>query len=140
MNHSQIRVHSDEGATRIIVQRSREMFSSDEDEDLQAAIAIGLLLRRRKKRRKRMRRCWVKPILQECVKQGEYHNLLQEMRLHDPESHFRYIRMSKETFDFILTKVCIALYMHACMCMCTCLMHAVLQLCRLAHCSKREVT
>ena len=39
------------------------------------------------------------------VQQGEYHNLLQEMRLSDPESHFRYLRMSKERFDCLLGKI-----------------------------------
>ena len=38
--------------------------------------------------------------------QGEYHNLLQEMRVCDPESHFKYLRMSKERFDSLLSKVC----------------------------------
>ena len=28
------------------------------------------------------------------------------MRTSDPESHFRYIRMSKDGFDFLLQKVC----------------------------------
>ena len=56
----------------------------------------------------------MKPILQEHDKHGEHHNFLQEMQLHNAESHFSYIRMSKKMFDFILTKVCITLYMHAC--------------------------
>ena len=33
---------------------------------------------------------------------GEYHNLILEMKLSDQESHFRYIRMSKERFDTLL--------------------------------------
>ena len=37
--------------------------------------------------------------------QGEYHNLVQELRQCDPESHFRYLRMSKETFDSLLAMV-----------------------------------
>ena len=37
--------------------------------------------------------------------QGEYHNLLQEMRLSDPESHFRYLRMSRERFNCLLEMV-----------------------------------
>ena len=42
------------------------------------------------------------PIFTRCQQQGEYYQLLQEMRLSDPESHFRYLRMSKERFDRLL--------------------------------------
>ena len=62
------------------------------------AIVIALLLRRRRRRKRMMersRRYWVRDILSRRVQQGEYHNLLQEMRLSDPESHFSYLRMSK---------------------------------------------
>ena len=43
--------------------------------------------------------------IQRRRQQGDYHNLLQEVRLSDPESHFRYLRMSKEKFDSLLAKV-----------------------------------
>ena len=49
---------------------------------------------------------WVLPIFSRRKQQGEYHNLLQEMCLSDPESHFRYLRMSKERFDSLLSMVC----------------------------------
>ena len=42
--------------------------------------------------------------------QGEFHNLIQEMRLVDPESHFRYLRMSKYTFDDLLRRVVFKFY------------------------------
>ena len=54
---------------------------------------------------KKKRSIWVRPIFIRRRQQGDYHNLLQEMRLSDPESHFRYLRMSKETFDCLLAKV-----------------------------------
>ena len=41
-----------------------------------------------------------------CTTKTKYLHLLQEMRLSDPESHFRYIRMSKG-FDTLLAKVTI---------------------------------
>ena len=33
------------------------------------------------------------------------YNLLQEMRLSDPESHIRYLRISRERFDSLLAEV-----------------------------------
>ena len=48
---------------------------------------------------------WSRYILTRCKQQGEYYNILQEMRTSDPESHFRYIRMSKERFDYLLAEV-----------------------------------
>ena len=43
--------------------------------------------------------------------QGEFYHLLPEMRQDDPESHYRYLRMSKERFDLLLTMVnCINVY------------------------------
>ena len=41
----------------------------------------------------------------EATSQGEFHNLLLEMRLTDSESHFQYLRMTKERFDSLLSKV-----------------------------------
>ena len=81
--------------------------SSIEDDDLQMVILIELIRRRRRRRRRRARKFWVRPLFRRRRQQGEYHNLLQEMRLADPESHFRYMRMSKETFDSLLIKVCV---------------------------------
>ena len=55
--------------------------------------------------RKIGRKMWVRPIFTKRRLQGEYHNLLQEMRLSDPESHFRYLRMYRERFDCLLEMV-----------------------------------
>ena len=71
------------------------------DEDHLLAIVLSLYARRR-----RRGSIWVRRIYQQRLKQGEYHNLYQEMRLHDPESHFRYIRMTRERFDLLLQEVC----------------------------------
>ena len=80
---------------------------STDDEEVQTALVLGLIWRRRRRRRKaRIRRKhWVRPNLQMRRQQGEHNNLLQEMRLCDHESHFSYLRMSKETFDLLLEKV-----------------------------------
>ena len=81
--------------------------SSDDEEYLELMkinVVISLLRRRRSKRRA-MRRVWVRPIYRMRRQQGDFHNLLQEMRLNDPESHFKYLRMSKEKFDSLLQMV-----------------------------------
>ena len=51
------------------------------------------------------RSIWVHAIFARRRSQGEYHNLLQELHSTDPESHFQYLRMSKEGFDVLLSKV-----------------------------------
>ena len=51
---------------------------------------------------RRTRQLLVRAIFSQRRQQGEFHNLLQEMRLSDPDSHFRYLRMSKERFDSLL--------------------------------------
>ena len=79
--------------------------NSDSDDELETILLLALHLRRRRHKRSR----WVRPIFTRRRQQGEYHNLLQQMRLSDPESHFRYLRMSKERFDSLLAKVSIAI-------------------------------
>ena len=73
------------------------------------AIILCLLLRRRRRRRvtrrNRQRTMRARKIFQQRPEQGEYHQLLQEMRLSDPDSHFKYIRMTKERFDSLLAEV-----------------------------------
>ena len=48
---------------------------------------------------------WVRAIFVKRQQQGEYGNLLQEMRMSDPQCHFQYVRMSKEKFDILLSLV-----------------------------------
>ena len=84
--------------------------SSESDNDLEELLII--LSRRRPKKRKRS--VWVRPIFSRRREQGEY-NLLQELRLSDPESHFRYLRMSRERFDCLVALVSSLLYI-VCFC------------------------
>ena len=70
-----------------------------------AVLVLLYLLWRHHCNKRRLRRFWVRGIFQRRIQQGEYHNLLQEMRLNDPESHFRYLRMSRATLDELLVKV-----------------------------------
>lgn len=75
--------------------------SSDEEEFL-----LTLLLYRKRRRNKRSnRQQWVRPVFSQRLYQGAFHHLVQELRLSDPEYHFRYFRMSKETFDFLVSLV-----------------------------------
>ena len=60
-------------------------------------LLLALLYRGRRRRQKRRRTTWVRPIFTQPLQQGEFHNLIQEMCLSDTESHFRYLRMSKDT-------------------------------------------
>ena len=78
--------------------------SSESDDDYEVLLLLACQRRRMKSRRKR-RAMWVRPIFSRRRQQGEYYNLLQELRLSDPESHFKYLRMSKERFDCLLSMV-----------------------------------
>ena len=79
-------------------------FKTESDEDLESVLLLTLYYRRRK-RNKKKRSIWVRPVFVLRRQQGAYHNLLQEMRLSDPELRYRYLRMSKERFDCLLAKV-----------------------------------
>ena len=54
---------------------------------------------------KRQRRFWVREIFKNRKTQGDYHNLVAEMRLSDPEKYFNYFRMSQEQFQNLLQLV-----------------------------------
>ena len=75
------------------------------DCDQERLLLLAALFLRRKRKRRGHKSVWVRSIFAKRLQQGEYHQLLQEMRLSDPESHFRYIRMSKDRFDTLLAKV-----------------------------------
>ena len=89
---------------------SKLVISSESDDDVEELLLVCVLKRKLKRRRKRRRSVWVRPIFSKRRRQGEYHNLLQEMRLSDPDSHFRYLRMSKERFDCLLSLVCLLIH------------------------------
>ena len=76
----------------------------DRERELEIVLVLALYLRQRR-RRKCSRSMWIRGIFTRRQKQGEYHQLLQKMRMADPESHFRYLRMSKERFDSFLAMV-----------------------------------
>eukprot|EP00118_Oscarella_pearsei_P015909 m.147748 g.147748 ORF g.147748 m.147748 type:complete len:152 (+) comp38474_c0_seq3:202-657(+) len=78
------------------------MDMAEMDTDADEVTVLALIIRRRCKRRRRM---WVRKIFQKRKEQGDYHALLQEMRLSDRDAHFSYLRMSKETFDVLMDMV-----------------------------------
>ena len=81
--------------------------SGDEFDDM---ILMFMLLRRRKRRlrlqkKKKKRKMWVRDIFKGREKQGVYNNLVQEMHLGDRESYFRYMRMSPDRFQHLLSLI-----------------------------------
>ena len=54
---------------------------------------------------KRKGMMWVRDIFKKRQEKGEFHTLLQKMRLNDTQSHFRYLQMSNESFETLLEKV-----------------------------------
>ena len=80
------------------------MDSGSDDKVLEIAL-LTVLLSRRQKRRRSKRKMWVRSILSQRRQRGEYHTLLQEMRLNDTQEHFSYLRMSRERFEHLLAIV-----------------------------------
>ena len=81
------------------------IMESEEDSCSEEEILLLSLLLRRRRKRRRLRRVWVRSVFTQRLQQGEYNNLLRELRLSDPDLHFRYLRMSKETFDNLVSAV-----------------------------------
>ena len=76
------------------------------DEELETTLCLALLHLRRQRRKMRVtRRYWVRPIFAQRAQRGAYRQLVQELRLTDRDYHFLYLRMSKESFDYLLSLV-----------------------------------
>jgi hypothetical protein len=67
-------------------------------EDHEDELLLLLLLHRRLRRR---RTVWIHPILRRRQQLGEFHRLVQELRL-DEQRFFQYFRMTPETFENLL--------------------------------------
>ena len=80
----------------------------DREENIRLSLLLCLYLRRRRRRRVvcSQRSVWIRSIFEKRQLQGDYHKLLQEMRLRDTKSHFQFLRMSKERFNMLVAKVC----------------------------------
>ena len=72
-------------------------------------VLILLLLESRRllqrENRGNQRRFWVRPIFTARKTYGCYHTLVQELRLGDREWYFKFIRMSPERFEHLLSLV-----------------------------------
>ena len=79
----------------------------DEEElsEIEDLLLLWALYRKYKRLRRQPRRFWVRSIFSRRRKCGSFGTLVQEMRLSDVQSHFRYFRMSKERFNYLLHKV-----------------------------------
>ncbi|XP_074537109.1 uncharacterized protein LOC141798997 [Halichoeres trimaculatus] len=68
-------------------------------------LAASYLLRRSQvRRRAKRRRFWVHPILRRRLQHGEFHHLVQELRLDDGRFQ-RYFRLTRAQFDVLLARV-----------------------------------
>jgi hypothetical protein len=55
--------------------------------------------------KRKPKRWWVRLIYANRVQQGDYHNLMAEMRLYDRDMFFHYTRCTVEQFDQLLSLV-----------------------------------
>ncbi|XP_057297594.1 putative nuclease HARBI1 [Hydractinia symbiolongicarpus] len=76
--------------------------SSEEEEAVATLIVIKSI---RKKRRRKSPFSWVRQIYRERELKGVYNQLLQEMKLHDREFYFRFLRISPDRFEHLLSLV-----------------------------------
>ena len=71
-------------------------------------VLLLLLLRRRRRLRRQkavIRSSWVRKIFRNRAEMGEYHGLINEMRLFDHESYYKYFHMTPTRFDSLLSLV-----------------------------------
>lgn len=65
---------------------------------------LGILYLKNRSSRHRRRRWWIHPLNQKRISQGDFHNLLNEMR-GDPVHFHKYTRMTPAQFDGVLNLV-----------------------------------
>eukprot|EP00794_Sanderia_malayensis_P002221 gene2221-2529_t len=86
-----------------------------EEEQIQKLVMQGqlfliiALLRKKKtlleRKPYKKKRSWVRKILQERKRLGQYHTLVQELRMHDREYFFRFLRMNPERYENLLQRL-----------------------------------
>ena len=65
----------------------------------------SLVLSWEKSREFRKRACYIRTLYQNREQNGEFFRVVMRMRSEDPEKHFEYFRMNKESFDEILQAI-----------------------------------
>ena len=72
------------------------------------------ILRKQKPAKRRTKRFWIREYLKKRVKYGQFHTLFSELHLSDREYFLRYIGMSPERFEHLLTPVAPYIQKKAC--------------------------
>lgn len=72
--------------------------------DVERDLLFAMLLMKKRKHRNRPRRFWVHPLLLERPNRGLFHTLFDDLQ-EDDEKFFLYFRMSKNTFDELLSGI-----------------------------------
>ena len=62
-------------------------------------------LRKKRFQKEKRRKYWVRPIFKKRKLFGEFHQMLNELRVTDREYFFRYMRMNLERFNHLLSLV-----------------------------------
>ncbi|XP_002162517.3 uncharacterized protein LOC100197499 [Hydra vulgaris] len=66
---------------------------------------ILLILKRRKRIKKRKHQFWVRELFKKRVQQGAFSSLVKEMKLFDKEFFYRYLRMSPDRLEHLLSLI-----------------------------------
>ncbi|XP_065665346.1 uncharacterized protein LOC136086784 [Hydra vulgaris] len=63
------------------------------------------MMQMKREKEKNKKRFWVRKVYAERLQKGEFHLLVQDLRLHDQEYFFKYFRMSPTTYEELLSFV-----------------------------------
>ena len=72
------------------------------------------ILKKQKPTKQRTKRFWIREYLKKRKNYGQFHTLFSELRLSDREYFFRYIRISPERFEHLLSLVAAYIQNKAC--------------------------
>ena len=74
-------------------------------EERAAAVVAVIILEKQKKRSRKKQKSWVKPWISRRNKHGIYNNLIQELRHEDINEYKRFLKMTPEVFDELLSYI-----------------------------------
>ena len=84
---------------------SRYIITVSQWHSVTVAQCLLLLLFLHRRRQQQKKRIWVRRINHHREKKGEYNSLINEMRLFDHESFYKYFRMTPSRFDHLLSLI-----------------------------------